>query len=403
METLTFLMTSSFYPPHHLGGDATFVKYLAEELAKKGHEVHVLTCVDAYRLKNRKSPLTEIMSSNVAIHDLKSPYGVISPLTAYAFESSHFYSNSFSKIVKEINPDVVHHHNIALLGYDLFKSRGSYVSLHTTHDFWLVCPIYTLVNKGERCTSKHSFKNCFVCTICNKRIPQIWKYFQSFTKKLEYLDLIITPCDFFKQILEKATKIKVTHIPNFVSYPPKTVNKAQLNDYFLCAGRIEPSRGILTLLKVFSSQEIQSKLILVGTGGLSKYVSQYIKTNGLQNKIVYLGWVSNYALHQLYQSALATIEATNHPANFPLVALESLSHGTPVISSNMGGLPEIVEKIDKNLVYDTIPQLKQIIVDFDKSKYPLERVKAVFEKNYSPEAHLKRYLTEINSVSCVKS
>jgi hypothetical protein len=35
METLTFLFTSTFYPPYHIGGDAIYVKYLAEELPKK--------------------------------------------------------------------------------------------------------------------------------------------------------------------------------------------------------------------------------------------------------------------------------------------------------------------------------------------------------------------------------
>ena len=41
METLRFLMVSTFYPPYHLGGDAVHVQYLAEALAERGHEVPV--------------------------------------------------------------------------------------------------------------------------------------------------------------------------------------------------------------------------------------------------------------------------------------------------------------------------------------------------------------------------
>ena len=42
METAKILMVSTFYPPYHLGGDAIHVKYLADELSKAGHEVHVI-------------------------------------------------------------------------------------------------------------------------------------------------------------------------------------------------------------------------------------------------------------------------------------------------------------------------------------------------------------------------
>ena len=53
METLRFLFTTSFYPPYSIGGDATHVKYLAEELAREGHEVHVVHSIDAYRAKRK--------------------------------------------------------------------------------------------------------------------------------------------------------------------------------------------------------------------------------------------------------------------------------------------------------------------------------------------------------------
>ena len=42
METMKILMVSTFYPPYHLGGDAVHVKYLADELTKAGHEVHII-------------------------------------------------------------------------------------------------------------------------------------------------------------------------------------------------------------------------------------------------------------------------------------------------------------------------------------------------------------------------
>ncbi len=84
------------------------------------------------------------------------------------------------------------------------------------------------------------------------------------------------------------------------------------------------------------------------------------------------------------------------PENCPLVALEALSFGTPVIASNKGGLPEIVEKLGTSLVYNSADELRRILLDFDKGKYPPYTVKAIHQKHYSPKAYLERYLELIN-------
>jgi glycosyltransferase involved in cell wall biosynthesis len=48
-------MTTTFYPPYHIGGDAVHVRILAEELVKKGHEVHIIHLLDSYYLKKKNS------------------------------------------------------------------------------------------------------------------------------------------------------------------------------------------------------------------------------------------------------------------------------------------------------------------------------------------------------------
>src|SRR5665647_1934724 len=102
-------MTSTFYPPYHLGGDATHVKYLAEELAKIGHEVHVFYNKDAYIVKRRNLPrITE--SQGVFTHEFESPSN-LSPYLAYLFGSVPSINRKFKALVKEIRPDVVHYHN----------------------------------------------------------------------------------------------------------------------------------------------------------------------------------------------------------------------------------------------------------------------------------------------------
>ena len=42
-------MVTTFYPPHHFGGDAMYVYRLSHELAERGHEVTVVHSADAFR------------------------------------------------------------------------------------------------------------------------------------------------------------------------------------------------------------------------------------------------------------------------------------------------------------------------------------------------------------------
>lgn len=393
METLTFLMTTTFYPPHHIGGDAVFVQYLAEELVKRGHEVHVMSGVDAYLLKKRRRLKDYVQDSGVIVHRVKSPYGVMSPLSALIFGSSRYYTRRFSELVHKTKPDIVHHHNISGFGHPLLRKHGAYVSIHTTHDFWLICPTYGLTtNKGELCARRQ----CLLCTLSQRRFPQFWRYSQAFKSEVHGLDIIISPSEFFRGILEEAVQRRVVHIPNFVPYPPESKFDTDFSGFFLYAGRVERMRGVPMLLDVFGGENIHSKLVVVGTGSLSGYVTKFIERKGLQNRITYLGWVSNEELHRLYKAALATINPSEYPTNFPLVALESISNGTPVIASNKGGLPEIVEKVDPSLVYNSNDELGRILLNFNRSKYPSDMVKAIYEENYTPNAFLRRYFDLIN-------
>ena len=49
---MRFCMVTTFYPPYHFGGDATFVQARARALVSEGHHVEVVHCEDACRLRS---------------------------------------------------------------------------------------------------------------------------------------------------------------------------------------------------------------------------------------------------------------------------------------------------------------------------------------------------------------
>ncbi len=398
METLTFLLTTSFYPPYHVGGACVHVKYLAEELARRGHNVHVVHSLDAYKIKRGNNlpawPKKEF--DNLHIHSLSSPAGKINPLSVYLSGSSLYNKVKFEGILKKVKPDVVHHHNISLLGYDVFRNQRNYLSLYTAHDYWLICPTSNLLkDKKIICTQK----SCFACAIRSKRPPQFWRVFSPFKNKIKNIDLMIYPCNYISRRLSQEIDIKSVVIPNFVPIPPKNIVASKDKPYFLFVGMLEVHKGILKLIQLFKevSSKIDANLIIVGNGSLRDGVKRFIEVNSLGERIIYKGFVDNEMLYSLYQGALALILPSIWPENAPLVTLEAISVGTPVIASNNGGLPEIIEKVDEKLVFKDFQDLRRILLNFSRKDLPQSFVKQKFEEYFSPNAFVERYFDAINS------
>jgi glycosyltransferase involved in cell wall biosynthesis len=400
MQTLTFLFTTSFYPPYHVGGACVHVKYLAEELARRGHEVHVMHSLDAYKLKrgNHLPACDEEDCTSVSVHTIESPFKKLDPLMVYTLGNSFHVKKKFSELIKNTNPDVVHHHNLSLLGYNILHKERTYPSIYTAHDFWLICPTNNLLrNKEEICREK----SCFSCAINSRRPPQLWRSVKNFRKAISDIDLIIAPSDYLRRRIAKEIHIPAVTIPNFVPVPSENSSPIDDSPYFLFVGMLEKHKGIKELLELFKEfrSEINTKLIIAGEGSLENYVKDFIKRNSLDELVSYIGFVSGEKLYSLYKGASAVIIPSICPENSPLVALESLSVGTPVISSNTGGLPEIVATVDKNLIFSDRMELKNIISTFSKNKFSSNRIKEIYAEHFSPTAYINKYIRTIQSIN----
>lgn len=389
-KKMKILFTTSFYPPYHIGGDAMHVKYLAEALAKEGHDVHILHSIDAYEFKRGKKEELIPTVPNITMHSLRSPLGRLEPVLNYIFGTQKHTMKSFRELVKKENFDVVHHHNISLLGYNLLKKQGGYKNLYTAHDYWLVCHKYDLMDGPGMCSGK----DCFRCCLRNRKPYQFFRASKRFKKAVYDIDRIIAPSRYMGEKLRKEFS-NVSVINNFINNPLEESPLKKREDYFIFAGVLDVNKGILNLVDVFS--KIERKLLIVGKGEAEQEIKKRIDERRLKN-IKLLGWKKQDELFPLIRSAQALIMPSIWPENNPLIALESLSLGTPVIGSDMGGIPEIVEKLDKRLVFEKLEQLKGIIKRFDGSRYSSSAVSKVYERNFSQRIFLKKYFELIRGI-----
>lgn len=386
-------MTSTFYPPYHLGGDAVHVEYLAKELVKKGHEVHIFHSLDAYFIKRRQFP-EKSETDGVFLHTFKTCLGV-SPYATYLLGNSPSVIKEFGVLTRELKPEVVHHHNISLLGYSVLRKYGEYLNLYTAHDYWLICQQSNLLkNKSETCNDG----SCVLCSQIYRKPPQLWRLLGGFKKALSSIDLIIAPSDYVRRRLSERINARFITIPNFAPFPPSVLPTLDLEDYFLYVGVLERHKGIQNLLETFKeiSKVSDARLVIVGDGNLKNYVKSFIESNSLSNSILYLGSIRKTYLYALYREAKALIVPSIWPENAPLVTLEALSMGTPVIASNVGGMPEIINQVDPNLVFEDQAGLKKLISSFSKKEFSSEKIKEIYEQNFSPAAYVSRYMRTIS-------
>jgi glycosyltransferase involved in cell wall biosynthesis len=383
---LRFLLTTTFYPAKGVGGDAIHVKSLAKELAKRGHEVHVLYSVDAHKSTKKELFLTS-EDGAVHLHPFITRLNDSAPV-AYAWGNVCSINRAFEMLVKQLKPDIVHHHNISLLGYGVLRKRDNYLNLYSAHDFWLICQQNNLLKNGlNTCIEK----SCFFCALRCRRPLQIWRYRKAFKSAITNIDALIAPSNYLRNRVSAQLNVRTFLIPNFMPNF-SSVESSNYSNFFLYVGILEKKKGILELISTYRKicHQINSRLLIVGDGSLKPQIQSFIKRNNLESKIFLLSWMNRGPLHSLMRDANAIIIPSICAENCPLVAIEAFSLGTPVISSNKGGLPEIVSALDNQLIYRSEEELINILIGMEKNRYT-SRAKEIYQKYYTPEAFLKRY------------
>ncbi len=387
METRRIIMTSTFYPPFHLGGDAIHVRYLAEELVKRGHEVHVLHSRDAFSLKARgRHP--EPTGSDVITHPIETALGPLSASLTYVTGHSRAAVRELERLVAEVRPDWVHHHNISLLGQDLL-SVGGVPKLYTAHDHWLACPRSDLAYLGkERCDGGP----CNYCSLRTGRPPQLWRG-KSFDEKVGAVDRMIAPSEYMASFLKERLGLGSMVLPNFVPRPDE-VKATGTRDHFVFAGVLEPHKGLDLLLKGYEMCDVRSELHVLGRGSLEPMVNDYGRRTG--GRVKALGFLGREEVLEEFATAIAILSPSTCQENSPLSCIEALSVGTPLIVSTNGGLPELVAD-GAGIVADTTAES---IGSAMRTLERQEKMRSAFSGNalrryediHTPESYLRHYL-----------
>ena len=163
-------------------------------------------------------------------------------------------------------------------------------------------------------------------------------------KVVDKSDVIIALSEFWKEYFKKEFPTKRVEIIKNVISAPK-VHKQQTS-YFtlLFLGLLGKNKGIYDLLECIRDHkvEFQGKLKLyIGGNGEIENVKQLIKEYGIADIVIFEGWVSGDKKIELLNNSDAYI-LPSYKEGLPISILEAMSYGMPIISTPVGGIPEIV-------------------------------------------------------------
>lgn len=120
----------------------------------------------------------------------------------------------------------------------------------------------------------------------------------------------------------------------------------------LCVRRLDPRMGVEVLIDAWTRTATDHVLIVAGHGepAFLERLRQRAIINDVGSRVRFLGGVSEDQLVELYQAADLSVVPSVALEGFGLVVLESLACGTPVVATDVGGLPEALAGLDPTLI-----------------------------------------------------
>jgi len=311
---MKILMVTPFYFPT-VGGTEVFIENITSQLIQKKIHVDIMT----FDNSRPWSPLAkEIIERINGLDVIKIPASDVPERLHLRRLMISRIPTRFADRFKEY--DVIHFHNDADLSFPLSSFTVKRPKIFHCHCISMNYDIY---------------RRSFVSRYMLRNTANLYIAVSKYTALL------------LEDLGIRKTRIKTLHNGVDISrFKPGMKKRAE--NLLLFVGRLDPFKGLHFLLRSLEYLEKPVQLVVVGplswNQGYNKEILTLIKriSEKTIHKVTYMGTQKPDVILKLYREATILILPST-AESLGIVILEALACGTPVIASNVGGIPEIIQ------------------------------------------------------------
>lgn len=333
---MRILFLHSLYSPHVGGGAEIVVRQLAEGFRNRGCDVAVLVTGPDAGL--HEEVLDGVRIYRAGLHNFywhftqKRP----NPLLRLGWHYRDRYNRGMRRHVREVmareRPDVVLCNNLtgwSISAWDEISAAGVPI-VQVLHDLYLLCPKDTMFSKGRSCE-----RQCGLCSALRQHHAAASGQVAAVIGVSRFILDKVTGHGYFSQASRHLVHNSTTAIDS-PPLAPRQNHSGLLRFGYI--GTLSENKGVGWLIRQFQALSINATLEIAGRGKLD-YEAQLnamvdpakVRLVGYQDAEAFMRSIDVLVVPSLWDEP------------FGLVAVEACARHLPVIATNMGGLPEIIQ------------------------------------------------------------
>lgn len=207
-----------------------------------------------------------------------------------------------------------------------------------------------------------------------------------------------------REIMLLTRNSNITVVPNPILAPPVHAPQdvRRSTSTVLYMGRLVEEKGLFLLLDALVDVRRllpNVKLQLAGTGELEAPLRRYAATKGMSENVEFLGWVSGEDKWRvLAQASLYVLPSDAE--GLPMGVLEAMAVGLPVIATDVGGIPDVVEDgVNGRLIKPgDVHALRQALVQLLGDPALLDRMGRESHKRFAANFAAARVMPKIEAI-----
>lgn len=231
------------------------------------------------------------------------------------------------------------------------------------------------------------------------------KYSQEYLTFFNAADSVIVLSEWWKAQIKDRLSLKDEDIRILYNPCPSIDNepKGKKETTILYAGTINQRKGYSDLIKAFAliaNSYPEWKVVFAGNGEIEEG-KRLAKELGIANQIVFEGWVSGEKKDKLFRKS-SIFCLPSYAEGFPMAVLDAWAYGLPVITTPVGGIPDVAIDKENMLLFeagatkDLASCLSSMISDvslrnkiskasisFAKNKFSIQSINKELERIYS--------------------